>query len=261
MPAPAPVAAEPGFAPLAFPVGAGPGALAWEAEKSPRIFIWPQIPRGPGQRPGPVASAGARGHGHDRACRPRRPRARSRDRSRDRPRHPRRLSRLHRRLQGLEHRCLRRAAFRSATRWRRSLGQLPQPRAQPQGAARNRCRADRAFAPLLPALRGCALRHRPPHRDPPQARREWHRAGRCGRLHRLRALPPVRSGQYASTGSGRRRLAGARPVRAPTAPAERSGLPSPPPRLLSPSRRSSRQRPGRGGSCGSAASAPGPPKR
>ena len=47
---------------------------------------------------------------------------------------------------------------------------------------------DGAFSEVLPALRGCRLRHRVPDRGLLQARRGRHRPGRRGAVHRLRAL-------------------------------------------------------------------------
>ena len=57
-----------------------------------------------------------------------------------------------------------------------------------EAVPRGRPAADRPLPPLVPALRGRALRHRLPHRRQLEAGRGRHRAGQRGRLHGLRPL-------------------------------------------------------------------------
>ena len=94
-----------------------------------------------------------------------------------RPRRLRRLPCLRGHLQGVEHRRLRRGAVGPGPLRRRRLRHLPQPHPHLRGRAggrRDRRRggrgAHRAFPEILPALRGCALRHRLPDRRVLQAR-------------------------------------------------------------------------------------------
>ena len=139
---------------------------------------------------------------HDRA--PRRDRAKPRPRHR--PRHLRRLPRLRRRLQGVEHHLLAGSPPRRPRPLRRPpRGHLPQPRPHLRGRPRDRPRPRRPLPEVLPALRRRPLRHRLPDRRQLQARHRRHRPRQRGRLHRLR---PLRLGlplRRPRDGPGRRR--------------------------------------------------------
>ena len=69
----------------------------------------------------------------------------------------------------------------------RAARRLAEPGARLRGR-RGPGRPHRAFPQVLPALRGCRLRHGVPDRGVVQARRGRHRPGRRGAVHRLRAV-------------------------------------------------------------------------